>query len=177
MASGVLIRSLAPQDYGALKHLHDKIFPIDYDASFFERATTQNGIAGWAAVAPQRASQTERLPDAMDVFVGNEQLVGFVTGRMFDTREIPAADRRLLGFGSDHVDGKVVYILTLGVVPRFRHKGIAATLLKCLEEHARLHGCMAMYLHVISYNEAARQFYARARFSMVAELPGFYYIQ
>lgn len=170
-------RKLVESDLGALKYLHDALFPIDYHESFFTRAVRGDGIVGWAAVLPQ-SEAPERLPDATTVFVGNEQIVGFITGRAFSVREIPPTDRRLLGLDApEHDETMIFYILTLGVAEAFRKQGIARSLLDRIEAHAAQTGCIAMYLHVISYNEAATKFYSRAGFSCVAELPNFYHIQ
>ena len=170
-------RRLIENDLGALKYLHDALFPINYHESFFIRAVRGDGIIGWAAVLPQTEA-SERFPDATTVFVGNEQFVGFITGREFGLHEIPATDRRLLGLeGPEHDDSMILYILTLGVAESFRKHGIATSLLKRMEAHAAQSGCIALYLHVISYNEAATKFYSRSGFNRVAELQNFYHIQ
>jgi len=111
------IRHLEPSDTAALRHLHNEIFPIDYAEDFFSSAVSQNGIVSWAAVT-QQSEISAGLPDSTTVFVGQEQLVGFITARVCVTQDIPAADRQLLGLAGKRYDAcKIAYLLTLGVVP------------------------------------------------------------
>jgi ribosomal protein S18 acetylase RimI-like enzyme len=177
----IVHRKLAEPDIGALRVLHQHLFPIDYDASFYNGAVSGDSILGIAAIVPQTAENSnldERFPDPTTVFVGNEQLVGFITAREFKIHEIPPTDRQLLGYaGSDHDNDTVMYILTLGVAESFRKQGIARSLLARVEAHAAKSGCSALYLHVITYNNAAAQFYTQSGFSLVTELKDFYYIR
>ena len=46
-------RPLLPDDYAALKLLHQKLFPLDYDDEFFRRTVHgMDDIVSWAALAP-----------------------------------------------------------------------------------------------------------------------------
>ncbi|KAF8062074.1 MCC1 [Scenedesmus sp. PABB004] len=82
-----------------------------------------------------------------------------------------------MGLLSGVVDhDSVLYILTLGVVEGWRHRGIAAALIAAVCAHAAEARCRAVFLHVISYNAAAQALYARAGFACVARLPAFYFI-
>ena len=178
----IVHRKLAEPDLGALRVLHQHLFPIDYDASFYEGAVdSSDDILGIAAVLPQTPANSnlyERFPDATTVFVGNEQLVGFITAKEFKIHEIPPTDRLLLGYSEQHYDNeKIMYILTLGVAESFRKQGIARSLLSRVETQAAKSGCSALYLHVITYNNAAAQFYQRSGFSLITELKDFYYIK
>ncbi|UYV76475.1 NAA60 [Cordylochernes scorpioides] len=72
---------------------------------------------------------------------------------------------------------QVAYILTLGVVVQFRRNGIATLLLDSLISHLTsdsASGCKAIYLHVLTGNTAAIQFYERRNFRLHSYLP-FYY--
>ena len=114
----VTIRLLREGDIAALKHLHNIIFPIDYDDSFFLQAVAQDGIVGWAAVVPPQSLAAERLPDDTTVLVDGEQLVGFITIKDFRAAEVPPPDRLLMGFDNAALDAaQLTYILTLAVVP------------------------------------------------------------
>lgn len=55
-------------------------------------------------------------------------------------------------------------------------QGIATELLALVVAHARAQAAQAVYLHVITYNEAAMAFYHRNGFSEVSLLRNFYYI-
>ncbi|OJW24136.1 MAG: hypothetical protein BGO51_07115 [Rhodospirillales bacterium 69-11] len=65
-------------------------------------------------------------------------------------------------------------ILTLGVVPSARGRGIGADLLRRAGEIAAGAGATCMYLEVAVGNAAARRLYARAGFEEVGRRPGYY---
>lgn len=72
----------------------------------------------------------------------------------------------------------MAYILTLGVAQRFRRIGIAQELLKHVinyYELRRLH-IQALYLHVITYNDAAAALYEKMHFTLISHQKGFYNI-
>ena len=173
----ISLRKLVPNDIGAMKFLHEALFPIDYGDDFYERAGDGDGILGYAAVLPQGDS-LERYPDDQTVFVGNnEQLVGFITTRKVAVKEI-STDRRLIGVEDSRYDNAaLLYILTLGVAEAFRNQGIASKLLLHIERQAARLGCSAVYLHVIDYNAAAAKFYTKAGYACLAELQDFYFIK
>ena len=78
------------------------------------------------------------------------------------------------GIGSVLV--QVVYILTLGVAEVARRRGVAGQLLRLVTSAAGAHGCRACFLHVITYNHAAINFYLANDFGQLAHLHDFYYI-
>lgn len=70
-----------------------------------------------------------------------------------------------------------MYILTLGVLPGYQKQGIATTLIHWLEELAESIGVHALFLHVITYNNAAMRLYEKCQFQCVACLENFYNIR
>uniref|UniRef100_A0A7S3XKF5 N-alpha-acetyltransferase 60 n=1 Tax=Heterosigma akashiwo TaxID=2829 RepID=A0A7S3XKF5_HETAK len=74
--------------------------------------------------------------------------------------------------------GSALYILTLGVDEQFRRQGIAqALVLKAIAFGESQPGCMAVFLHVITYNTPAIEFYRRMGFNVQREIGDFYYIE
>mmetsp|Transcript_32319 Transcript_32319/g.43006 ORF Transcript_32319/g.43006 Transcript_32319/m.43006 type:complete len:381 (-) Transcript_32319:200-1342(-) len=73
---------------------------------------------------------------------------------------------------------KMFYIMTLGTVNTYRNCGIGSTLVeRCIKEVVeRDLECGAVYLHVITYNFAAIQFYERLGFVRVKEIEDYYRI-
>lgn len=174
----ITYRELCVSDKTDLKKLHDALFPIDYDDSFFENAVTSaNDIKGWGAVA--YTPLENHLPRTTST--DGEDLIGFITCKSFSLSDVPKCDRQLLGFDDSESEAdltsKVMYILTIGVVDEHRKNGIASKLLQQVEAHARDLNCTTLYLHVISYNEPARQFYIRHGFECITELKQFYCIK
>ncbi|MBN3280767.1 NAA60 acetyltransferase, partial [Polyodon spathula] len=78
------------------------------------------------------------------------------------------------------VDTQVAYILSLGVEKEFRKHGIGSLLLDSLKEHistmAQDH-CKAIYLHVLTTNNTAIQFYENRDFRQHHYLPYYYSIR
>ncbi|KFZ56547.1 N-alpha-acetyltransferase 60, partial [Podiceps cristatus] len=78
------------------------------------------------------------------------------------------------------VDTQVAYILSLGVVKEFRKHGIGSLLLESLKDHisttAQDH-CKAIYLHVLTTNNTAINFYENRDFKQHHYLPYYYSIR
>ena len=72
---------------------------------------------------------------------------------------------------------EIVDILTLGVTEQYRHLGVASQLIQKVIQYAQGRLCRAVYLHVIDYNEAALNLYARNKFEVLATLRNFYHIE
>ena len=72
---------------------------------------------------------------------------------------------------------QVGYILTIGVTCRARRRGVAAALLQKVVAQLTQRGCRAIYLHVITYNQAAQRFYLAQGFTQQARLGSFYFIR
>jgi len=65
-------------------------------------------------------------------------------------------------------------ILTIGVAPGRRRKGLAGRLLQAAIERAGQAGASRMFLEVAHDNTAARAFYEKAGFVMGGRRPGYY---
>ena len=96
----------------------------------------------------------------------------------------PLADLQMLGLACCAVtlcrlldQEEIVYILTLGVTEQYRHLGVASQLIMKVIQYAQGRLCRAVYLHVIDYNEAALNLYARNKFEVLATLRNFYHIE
>ncbi|XP_015424630.1 PREDICTED: N-alpha-acetyltransferase 60-like [Myotis davidii] len=78
------------------------------------------------------------------------------------------------------VDTQVAYILSLGVAKEFRKHGIGSLLLESLKDHisttAQDH-CKAIYLHVLTTNNTAINFYGNRDFKQHHYLPYYYSIR
>lgn len=83
-----------------------------------------------------------------------------------------------MGVRHSSLDGlTVVYILTLGVLPGYQKQGIATKLIHWLEERAEDIGATAIFLHVITYNDAAMRLYRKCCFQCIAWMENFYNIR
>lgn len=80
----------------------------------------------------------------------------------------------LLGWAGVMVIADSAEILTVGVVPSARRRGIARQLLGGLLAEARRRGAVEAFLEVRVDNEAAQSLYVREGFAQVGRRPGYY---
>jgi ribosomal-protein-alanine N-acetyltransferase len=83
-------------------------------------------------------------------------------------------DGALLGWAGVRVLTSTAEILTIGVVPEARRRGIATDLLAALLTEARDRGADEVFLEVRIDNDAARRFYEREGFVELGLRPGYY---
>eukprot|EP00742_Colponemidia_sp_Colp-10_P009813 GILJ01010736.1.p1 GENE.GILJ01010736.1~~GILJ01010736.1.p1 ORF type:complete len:259 (-),score=23.82 GILJ01010736.1:238-972(-) len=157
-------RTLQPTDMEEVKALHSEWFPIRYDQSFFDSAAS-------GKILSLAATQT--------IKGGKEIVVGLITVQIGS--ELGYEDSNaVLRCSLFELDRQLAYILTLGVIPEYRRKGVASLLLqKCVEMVKRTAPtrCKAVYLHVVAYNSSAISFYERNKFILVRRLEEFYNIK
>lgn len=65
-------------------------------------------------------------------------------------------------------------ILTLGVLPKFRRRGIAARMLASVADRLSGAGCRRLLLEVAEDNEAARALYGKLGFAEIGRRPSYY---
>jgi [ribosomal protein S18]-alanine N-acetyltransferase len=85
-----------------------------------------------------------------------------------------AADGALLGWAGVMVVGDTAEILTVGVIPEARRRGIAVRLLADLLDTARTRGATEVFLEVRVDNEAAQALYLREGFVEIGRRRGYY---
>ena len=85
---------------------------------------------------------------------------------------LPGTHQELFGTGAPHC---AAYGHAHGLKTRCL-QGIATELLGLVVAHARAQEAQAVYLHVVTYNEAAIAFYRRNHFVDVSLLRNFYFI-
>lgn len=85
-----------------------------------------------------------------------------------------AADGTVLGWAGLLVVGESAEILTVGVIPSARRRGIARALLDGLIEEARRRAAVEAFLEVRVDNAAARALYNADGFVEVGIRPGYY---
>lgn len=97
--------------------------------------------------------------------------------QMLDTPELSrlgyVADC-LVGAIGCKLEGKRMYIMTLGVLEHYRRKGFANQLLDWALSHARTSGLSEVALHVQTSNSGALEFYARNGFEIKRTDPHYY---
>lgn len=174
--SSIFYRDVCLTDFDALKTLHVDLFPVDYDDSWFRSVVTRSdGIFTYLAVESSRPLPTVLEPGQQE----QHRLVGFVTARWMDSKSIDQTDRRHLeqqGLGSCSYDLTCCYILTLGIHPAYRGRGLARGLLNLVKTRAEEANCPLIYLHVLTSNASAIKLYASSGYECLALLRDFYLI-
>jgi ribosomal-protein-alanine N-acetyltransferase len=79
-----------------------------------------------------------------------------------------------LGFALVRVAGDEAELLTLGVDPSERRRGLARRLTERAIDGARIRGARALFLEVAADNDAARALYASLSFERVGLRKGYY---
>eukprot|EP00249_Psilotum_nudum_P014880 c25047_g1_i1 orf=419-1354(-) len=159
----IAYRPIRPSDFEILREIHEALFPIKYEAEFFWNVVNGHGIISWAAVDTSRSG------------LQCDEIIGFVTVRVVSTTEIDASD--MLGYELTKTNRNLIYILTLGVIQPYRKLGIASSLIwEVIKYASTIPICKAVYLHVISYNQPAINFYKKNSFQCLRKLHSFYFI-
>lgn len=114
--------------------------------------------------------QQLQLPD------DDDEIVACVVGSFVEASRMSAETAQLLvADPTQHT--RMFYLMTLGTVTEFRHLRLATMLVQrvmsIVEEDAQ---CACLYLHVITFNQAAIRFYEKLGFYRVTEMKDYYRI-
>lgn len=118
----VSFRPIDTNDFHIIKELHELFFPIKYDDAFYEKICTGTGVVGKG-----------RLFSSLAVLHG--EVIGFVLGQFID---YPARCEDKGMFSADREPKTVFYILTLGLVEKYRRTGLGSKLIQQCEDFANL---------------------------------------
>jgi ribosomal-protein-alanine N-acetyltransferase len=84
------------------------------------------------------------------------------------------AEREITGFILDLIGPEDAEILTIGVAPETRRRGLARALIGNLAKRARQRGARRLLLEVAADNDAAITLYKSSGFILLGERPGYY---
>eukprot|EP00037_Helgoeca_nana_P001888 m.30183 g.30183 ORF g.30183 m.30183 type:complete len:217 (+) comp12201_c0_seq1:206-856(+) len=160
-------RRLVPTDREEIQIMHEQWFPIRYPDQFFIMATSLHSRL-----------QSEILVDPY-----RNEIVALAVWRQCLLSHCDVEDRDILPPIADPtaqpIAQEVIYILTIGVAVDHRKRGLASRLLRQLLAHACANSnrnCWCVYLHVLSTNQPAIQFYESHGFVQHKLIPGYYEI-
>ncbi|EGD73290.1 hypothetical protein PTSG_05006 [Salpingoeca rosetta] len=155
----ICYRRLESGDRAQLKALHDVLFPISYPDRFFD-----------SAVIPYSEL------DAFGAFSHDGTLLGFIVFKITPASTVDIEDQGVVHDPEQKYS--LVYILTLGVIPRFQSHGIGSALLELLLacNVVSKRSCKAVLLHVLASNTRAVAFYQRHGFRRYRILEDYYHI-
>lgn len=128
-----------------------------------------------AASSCNEQQQTKSLWEQLNE-TSNDHIAACIVGSFVDVSQLSIETRQLLVADST-IHTRMFYIMTLGTMKEFRHYGLATTLLCHVMEQVELDAqCGTLYLHVITFNEAAIRFYEKLGFYRVTEMKDYYRI-
>lgn len=142
----VQLRFLCPDDLNEVRNLCQDWFPIDYPLSWYEDITSSSRFYALAAVY-------------------NFAIIGLIVAEIKKFNKLNKEDRGILPESMGR-KSEVGYILSLGVHRKHRRNGIGSLLLDSLINHlttAERSSVKAIFLHVLSTNQAAILFYEKRR--------------
>ena len=202
-SASVYHRPLTPDDLSACVDLHRQCF-IEYEDAFYTSALAEaEGIITLAAMErqPRHRTRPSLFPrTSWSAWSPRDVRPGADEGRRLSRwlrpggppnpaarlaaalfGEPPSSHERATGTtdGSAAKDDATpcLYVLTLGVLPSRRRRGVASALLEAIARRAaRAPECVAAYLHVISHNRGALRLYRAHGFAVARRLKNFYAI-
>jgi ribosomal-protein-alanine N-acetyltransferase len=146
-AEGLRLTGVTFAHCGLLARLHGLCFEEAWNSATVAQVLRLTGAFGLLATFPERPlGASAPNPDA-------QTPVGFalVAGTL-DEREL----------------------LSLGVVPAYRRRGVAGGLIEAVFERVRAEGVIRLYLEVAEDNDDARRLYKACGFEAVGRRPGYY---
>lgn len=164
------VRLVRPEDQKALQACHTQVLEVKYPEDFYFKATHGcESILGWVAEEEKTGEIvgfiTVQVQNATDARKMEGDLVALDNSSPFE-----------ISFWSDG-ESKFIYILTMGVLVGHRKAGVATALLGETKKYGeRLHGCHSCYLHALSTNKAAIEFYRKNAFRVERLKKSFYVI-
>lgn len=110
------------------------------------------------------------------LLVGNDPpIIACIIGGFFHAKHIKNEKLRCKLIRNTTKYSRMFYIMTLGTTESFRKLKLGTKLVKdCLDMVQQVPSCGVVYLHVITYNQAAIQFYETLGFYRIEEIQGKY---
>ncbi|XP_066139347.1 N-alpha-acetyltransferase 60 isoform X2 [Euwallacea fornicatus] len=156
----VQLRFLCPDDLDEVRALCQEWFPIEYPFYWYEEITSSN--SSFYSLAA----------------VYKKQIIGLIVAEIIPHSRLHEEDAGILAKSFSDCD--IAYILSLGVLKKYRRNGIATLLLDSLLKNLTTperKKVKAAFLHVLTTNSAAIRFYEKRKFKLHTFLPYYYSIK
>lgn len=168
------LRTLRKRDLPQIKELHAVCFPIRYEERFFQSLLLPNSSLSVLVLVDECYSSLKNG--------GNSIVAAFVVARFTSTWE--PEDNGILSRSCWQIWGlqcgplpELLHVMTLGVHPNYRRRGLASRLLRQLKIISmERKQCHAIYLHVLDSNKEAIALYETNNFERVRLLKNYYHI-
>jgi ribosomal protein S18 acetylase RimI-like enzyme len=183
-------RRIHPADQAVIQALHEDWFPVRYQEDFYKElvhermAHSGEPLFTCVAVTTRNEEVEEAENDWGLTDIDNEPqqeqqdevIAACVVGSFLRTTQLSGKMQSLL-ISDRQLYKRMFYIMTLGTVDEYRQAGLGTTLIqRCMEQVEQDSSCGALYLHVITDNQAAIRFYEKLGFYRVTEISNYYSI-
>ncbi|OLY82676.1 N-alpha-acetyltransferase 50 [Smittium mucronatum] len=166
-----------------LQRLNSAVFPVKYSFQFYKQILAGETIGRLAVLDPpftaSRAAMSSgsSAPECVGAIVARRQPYDFTQSYKGNFNTADSDDmyiyRSRLEF--QHRCQNEMYVMTLGVLPQYRHLRIATTLLdRLISDFSQIYGIHQVSLHMQTNNSVALAFYLRYGFKIVKTVPGYY---
>ena len=145
---------LTLKNFGILKTIVNKTFPVDYPPEAFELISQGNSQIGWfgdfaiSVVSARHVPLTELHPPGT---------------RVINVKDEAISDTEIM-----------MYVMVLSVLRPYRRKGFATQLLSWVLSKAKADGLKHLALHTQETNVNAIKFYQKHGFEIVARVESYY---
>jgi len=183
-------RPLQACDFDEMVALHKEWFPVNYDDNFYNKCVSGE-LVSLVATYPSNGDSEEDILGMITLSLSCEHHRDHIVDvlgtdcatachspycNVWTQSRYASAPEQCSCGGSV---GSLVYVLTLGVADGFRRKGLARELLRRSIAYVQgyLPQVQAIYLHVITYNQAAIRLYESVDFVRLKHYTEFYSLQ
>lgn len=182
----IKFRTIIKEDVKQLKPLFKEWFPLDYDDEYFNNIFLYiENNCGFSLVAYFENPKF----DSKDIYEDSHEFKHFtqiIIGVLLTNKELIERYQKNAEYNYENLGfleevnfttKYFVYIQSLGVLDEYRRLKLGSIFLdKLLEEYRNDIDCLGFYLHVVSYNEVAINFYERIEFEEMNRLYNYYKI-
>lgn len=173
----IIYRELSYSDIEEIKLLHKEWFPLDYSDDYFDCILNPDKRKkNYITLAATYLDNNEELILGMVISEINDknEFTNQVSESMIQNLDIPFLE----DIDFFRHDFECAYIMVIGVVDEMRRLKLGTKILnKIIEIYLAKTNCICLYLHVISHNESAINFYVKNDFILAGKFKNYYKIK
>lgn len=158
----IIYRSIVKDDLEQIEQLHEVLFPIRYQKSFYQQLLNPTTITVLAVISQQFYRSDQQ---------GGQQIVGVST-----LREVHETLGRRCWTLLNGLSTKKAYLMTFGIAPPWRQQGLGTQLWQETVKVLCQRKFTEVWLHVKKDNIVAIRFYKKCGWIIVSELKNYYFI-
>ena len=169
----IYFKTISRENLSEIIKLHKEWFPVEYSREFFEKIFYNK---------TNKINSNILAIGAFYSIEGKEYLIGTILCELKSEKNFRTSTNLEVNkksfFEKIFKCYEYCYIMTIGVIDECRNLGLGSKLLKelILTLKTKRKNCIAVYLHVIDYNETAIKFYIKNEFMECNYIRNYYYL-